>query len=166
MGSKPDRAEERARSIVLSVPIFCGDDVQRELIEKVAEALREFSAKKPAKPRAPGTDVSRTVGLYASLWESRWSAKPVITGKDSSLLRSIVKDVGEERTAALLNTFFTMTDKFFIQRRHDVWCFYNNLKTVAHFAETGQQITQSQLNSADRTSARSDQMRRVLENKL
>lgn len=92
---------------------------------------------------------SGSIAEYFDLWQKRYEGKAPLTGKDFSLIKSIVKSNGDERTRELLRAYFTMPDAYFLKRRHDVVTFNANLSQVAHYANTGTTISQSQARAAD-----------------
>jgi hypothetical protein len=156
----PDAAEEKARAIVGSVTFFAGEDVTRELIEKIAQAIRDAKPK-PRKKAEVGTP--KIIEAYHDLWRARYGAKPDILGKDVGILSRLTKDLGEDRVLVLLEAFFKMN---FLQRRHDPMALQMNIKAVAHFADTNVQISDTQVRQIDKTQSRSDQMKRVMEGEL
>lgn len=105
---------------------------------------------KAATPDGDQPDkASAAIAEYFDQWQRRYEGKAPLTGKDFSLIKSIVKSNGDQRTRELIQAYFAMPDAYFLKRRHDVVTFNANLSQVAHYANTGTTISQSQARAAD-----------------
>lgn len=99
-----------------------------------------------------GKDTSLAIARYCELWKEKYNGRVDISGKAAGQIRTLVKDHGLKRTIEIIESFFAMTHRDFIAKRHDVFLILVNLPSISHFIATGAQITHTQLNQIDRSS--------------
>lgn len=101
------------------------------------------------------------VAAYCEAFKARYGTNPPIMGKDSGLLKNVVRSLGLPRSKELIRTYLAMNDAFFLKRRHDIATFALNLNAVAVKADTGQTVThQDTVNAESREYYRS-QLERI-----
>ena len=115
----------------------------------------------PSGEAGGGTDVSRSIGEFVSRWSSKHGGKYPLTGKDTGLIKSLVKSLGEKRLVEILEAYFVMPDAWIVGRKHDVTTLNANLSKIAAFADTGEFITQTQVQQLDRTATAASQIERI-----
>lgn len=142
------KALEHSRTIDARIGSDRRDRIGSDLTRKT-----EPSAKRSATPARPDVQVGQIlVGVYCDAWKLRYKSNPPIRPQDSKSLKAIGQANGLERTKELIAAYLTMNESWFIQKRHDLATFANNLTAVAQFVETGRTITRSDLRTIDSVS--------------
>lgn len=96
-----------------------------------------------------GTGTKSAVSFYCEQFKSKYKSNPDITGKESGILKTLVKDLGQPRVLKLLEAYFSMPDALVAQRRHDLGTFRLKLTEVGHYADTGAFITRTKIKEID-----------------
>lgn len=74
---------------------------------------------------------------YKKAFSQRYGAEPPLTEKDTAQAKALTKSLGVERAKALIETYLSMNDEWFLTRGHDLHTFLNNLNLVNNKYETG-----------------------------
>ncbi len=106
-----------------------------------------------ASPPVESTNGKSLVAFYCDVWKRRYKSNPPIRPQDAKILKQVGESSGFDRTKILLDAYLRMNEKWFLQKRHDLATFLNNLTSVAHFVETGRVITGQDLRNVDRAIA-------------
>lgn len=118
--------------------------------ENEAPAPAEVPEPKPPAPAPPAPPPTRNViARYCELWKARYGASPPISGKVAGNLKTLVKDFGEPRAVALLESYLKMTDAWFLTKRHDVPTLLTNLNAVVNFEQTGRNVTRQDIKALE-----------------
>lgn len=142
---------------------------------EVAEALCDLIDDKLTKPQiikivgsatsaAPSVHIGKElVGFYCETWTERYGAKPPIRPQDAKHLKTLGQSNGLQRTKDLLRAYLSMNESWFVQKRHDLATFSNNLTAVAQFLETGRTLTRADLKVIDSASNLENTLREIQE---
>lgn len=107
-------------------------------------------AKKPA-------GINDLIGRYCELWSAKYGEKTPVTGKMRGAAKNLVSDLGLPRALDLVDVYFKMTDRFFVDSRHDLSIMLLRINAVA----TGKSLSQSQIQQAERQSNVQSQLERI-----
>lgn len=97
-----------------------------------------------------GTPASRTVGYYCELFKERHGSAPVVRGKESGILKNLLKDISENELRRLLLAYFAMPNSNFIQKRHELGIFSVSIQAIKVFADSGKFMTMTAVRDTDR----------------
>lgn len=86
---------------------------------------------------------------YCVLWKSRYNASPPTKPQDTKNLKNFGQANGIDKTLAMLDSYFVMPDAYFVQRRHDIQTFLNNVNSIVAFQQSGKTITKKEVNQID-----------------
>lgn len=120
--------------------------------ESVSSAKPRLTrSKSPSKASELSSLVNKAIRIYCELWKNRYQSErsPDVRGKDVGILKSVVKDLGFDRTEKLLRAYLEMPDSWFVTKRHDLPTFSANMNSVALFADSGRLISKAEVSSLD-----------------
>lgn len=106
--------------------------------------------------------VQRAIAAYCNYFSERYKTSPVITGADAGCIKRLVKDVGPPLAIQLIETYFRMSDSYFLQSRHSIRVLVSNLNKVMVSMKTGETITQTEVRRIDRRQANANAFGRLL----
>lgn len=110
------------------------------------ESCQTTMAIAPDKPDNVGQIL---FGKYCVLWKQRYNASPPTRPQDTKNLKNFGQANGIEKTSAMLETYFAMPDSFYVQRRHDIQTFLNNVNAIVAFQQSGRVLTKKEVNQFD-----------------
>lgn len=87
-----------------------------------------------------GKLASKVIARYCELWKDKYKASAPMHGKWAGNAKTLVKDHGLERSLSLVESFMSMNDSWFIQRRHSFDLILTSIASIAHYSGTGVQI--------------------------
>jgi len=98
---------------------------------------------KKAKKTDPemGKKTQEAIAAYCDAFKLRYDVNPMITRKDSGLVRNFVKDFGLEKTKSLLEAYLQMNDAWFCTKSHDIPTFATNITTISTNAKNGKRLS-------------------------
>lgn len=118
------------------------------------------------REKSPSANAGAFIATYCRVWKERYQARPEITGKEQGIAKRLSGSIGTERASELVESFLRMNDSWFLQKRHDLATFEQNLNAVVQFHETGNTVSRTQIQQADKLSHAQDQLKRIAEGKL
>lgn len=123
----------------------------------------KYMAQKTKKPanRKLGAEV---VGAYCDAWKLRYGTSPHIQPKDAKHLKSFAESAGLAKAKTMIGAFLTMTESWFITKRHDIPTFLNNLNAVTQFMENGRNLTSADVKTIDSANNLENTLRSIREN--
>lgn len=116
--------------------------------------------------KTPPANAGAFIGTYCRVWKDKYEARPEITGKEQGIAKRLTKDIGSERASELVESFLLMNDGWFLQKRHDLSTFEQNLNAVVQFHETGKTITRSDAKNIERQDSLQNQLKRIAEGEV
>ena len=111
---------------------------QVAVVEKPPTRKGRTPKPKEAKDAELNTSVRNVVAAYAMAYKNRYKANPTLTGKDLGLLKTLIKDLGENKMAQLVQVYVQMEDKWFITKKHDITNLHQNISKIGVSLQTGQ----------------------------
>jgi hypothetical protein len=108
----------------------------------------------------PGQEFIRT---YCDAFKARYGTNPQIIGVDAGIAKRLVKDLGLPKAKALVETYLGMTDAWFLERRHDLKTFANNLQKIVVALETGYNPSKKETNAMERRGTNINAFKRLLD---
>ena len=120
------------------------------LLDRIACAAEAKA--KPTKPKATSwcakysgrnykSPTAYCIANYYDAYQSRYCANPVITNKDSNLIKSVLATSKPEDVATLLQVYLQMDDPWFATKRHDIPTFTANLNKISLALQKGNEQT-------------------------
>lgn len=113
-----------------------------------------------------GANAGAFLSVYCSLWKKRYGTNPIVRGKEAGIAKRLAGDLGTEKASRLIEAYLSMSDQWFLQKRHDLGTFEANLNAVVQFLETGQSFSRRAAQQQEREANTQDQLRRIAEGKL
>lgn len=122
-------------------------------VESDQEIFQDLEPDANASPPVESNIGKKLIGVYCENWKTRYKSNPPIRPQDAKSLKQLGESNGFDRTKKLIEAYLRMNERFYLQKRHDLATFMNNLTSVAHFIETGRVITGQDLRNVDRAIA-------------
>jgi hypothetical protein len=104
------------------------------------------------------------IGKYVQAYQKRFGderARPDLRGKAQGLIKNFLKETPLDRAVALIETYLTMNDQWFITKGYDFVTFNENVSKIALALDTGKRITQAEARGAESGDFYREQMRRL-----
>lgn len=111
---------------------------QVAVVEKPPARKGRTPKPKEVRDAELNTSVRNVVAAYAMAYKNRYKANPTLTGKDLGVLKTLIKDLGENKMAQLVQVYVQMEDKWFITKKHDITNFQQNISKIGVSLQTGQ----------------------------
>lgn len=73
-------------------------------------------AEKPRRRVASRSPVPTLIGVYVTLFNARFGARPVVTGKDGAAIKRLIAQMGAEDVARRLPAFLDLDDPYLVDR--------------------------------------------------
>jgi hypothetical protein len=77
------------------------------------------------------------ISAYIRAFQARYDFRPVLTGKELGLIKSLVKSIPVDDACDLIQVYCQMEDQWFEKKYHDIPTFLSNLNKVKHSLKTG-----------------------------
>jgi hypothetical protein len=145
-----------------------------QLKEKVEKVQKELSTLKALITKMQGeigevdpkTGSQELVKTFCETFKARWQVNPTLGGPQIGALTNLLKSHGLEKSKRLVVAYISMSDSFFIKKRHDPLILLQNITTVGHFADTGKVINGSDAKTMERGQKYADLFNQVDSGKL
>jgi hypothetical protein len=105
------------------------------------------------------------IGKYVQAYQKRFGderARPDLRGKVQGLIKRFLEETPLERAVALIETYLSMNDQWFITKGFDFVTFNENVGKIALALDTGKRITQAEARGAEAGDFYRDQMARLV----
>lgn len=89
------------------------------------------------------------IAAYCERYKMRWGINPPIQGKDTGIMKRLVKSFSPDRLCLYLDAYFQMPDAGVVKAKHPLNLFELKMNEVVVFADSGQFTTQTQARQAD-----------------
>lgn len=86
---------------------------------------------------AEGLVIKEIISLYCEFYKKRYGANPVFTGKNTGIIKRLLKDLGYKKLTMMLQVYLQMNDQWFLKRHHDLTTFEQSLQKIAVATQTG-----------------------------
>lgn len=106
-------------------------------------------------------DTRSFIVAYCEAYKTRYKTNPLVPDDQLGIVRSIVKAAGNARAPDYAREYLSMTDGWFLTKRHDLATLKANLNAVKIRLETGQTISRKEASIADSQDFHKNQMRRL-----
>lgn len=116
------------------------------------------SGSNPPEGIAPLAEVGSPVGYfiaaYARAYDRKYTrdgkkARPSLGGKVQGQIRRFVEETPIERACALIETYLSMNDQWFLTKAHDFGTFLENLSKIGLKLDTGSAPTRAEARQAE-----------------
>lgn len=129
------------------------DETREE--ESPSLTLGTNTGAKKKKPKSPSltlgaNNANAFVARYCENFKLRYGVNPVITGRDAGICKRLTKSLSDERLETLIATYFKMNESWFLQKRHDLSTFENNLNAVVKFANDGESLNRIEMQNREK----------------
>jgi len=126
-------------------------------------------APQPPKEAVPVSENShQIVALYCDNWKDRYKSEksPVVMPHHAKLIKTLVKQIGLDRSKDIVSAYFKMPDTWFVTKRHDIPTLMGNLNAITQYLETGKMITRKDLKNMESKLGTQSLLQMVDEGKL
>lgn len=89
------------------------------------------------------------IAAYCERYKLRWGLNPPIQGKDTGIMKRLVKSFSPDKLSLYLDAYFQMPDAGIVKAKHPLNFFEMKMNEVVVFAESGQFTTTTQARQAD-----------------
>lgn len=109
----------------------------------------------PALPADVKNPVAYFIGAYVNAYKAKYGndARPDLSGPAQGRLKSYVKGTPLSRACAMIQTYCSMNDPWFLTKGHDFETFMQNLTKVGLKLDTGRALTRAEVSSVDHKQA-------------
>lgn len=84
----------------------------------------------------------------------------------AKLIKTLVKQIGLDRSKDIVSAYFKMPDTWFVTKRHDIPTLMGNLNAITQYLETGKMITRKDLKNMESKLGTQSLLQMVDEGKL
>ena len=77
------------------------------------------------------------IGTYAKAYEAKYHFRPEVVLAEAGAAKNIVKALGLQKALLFIPTFLSMTDSWFLTKRHSLCAMVSNLNAIKQFHQTG-----------------------------
>lgn len=95
--------------------------------------ITKINTKKNNTGQSPDTAVVGVrdfVSSYCEAFKKRYTTNPIVDGRSSGIAKRIVKSLGLPKAKALVESYLTMNDQWFITKGHDLQTFEGSLNKI------------------------------------
>ena len=117
--------------------------IEKNRIEKNSDEKIKNQAVAKTQPPPVEEKTSNLISFYCDQWKYVYGAStnPIISKKDSGILKNTMRSVGYEKTKLLIENYLKIPDPWFLKKRHDLATMFLNLNSIVHFIDTGNILT-------------------------
>ena len=104
--------------------------------------------------------VQMFIAAYCEAYKAKYEFSPLIADQAGSA-KNIVKALGFAKATELIDPYLSMTDAWFLTKRHDLHTMKSNLNAIKQFHETGQTVTRLDKKHAETGDYLRNQLKRI-----